>query len=204
VTEELWGHLKSAVLESPLAAELPDWPEALMIASWPEPRPPESWERNKIGEFEDIKEVIRAVRNYRSEEKVPQNKLISSAIIESTDSAKIFRDQLGVISSLALIDSTNIQVFDGIESKPENHVVLVVGSSNIYLKQSDPVDKEEERNRLNQDLAEVDTQIIRLMELLGGPFTQKAPPQVVEKERLKLEGFQKSRDQITRQLEELE
>ncbi|MFN2159668.1 MAG: valine--tRNA ligase, partial [Anaerolineales bacterium] len=43
VTEELWGHLKSAVLESPLAAELPDWPEALMIASWPEPRPPESW-----------------------------------------------------------------------------------------------------------------------------------------------------------------
>ena len=204
VTEELWGHLKSAVLESPLAADLPDWPEALMIASWPEPRPPESWERNKIGEFEDIKEVIRAVRNYRSEEKVPQNKLISSAIIESTDSAKIFRDQLGVISSLALIDSTNIQVFDGIESKPENHVVLVVGSSNIYLKQSDPVDKEEERNRLNQDLAEVDTQIIRLMELLGGPFTQKAPPQVVEKERLKLEGFQKSRDQITRQLEELE
>ncbi|MFN2159667.1 MAG: hypothetical protein ACK2TW_06920, partial [Anaerolineales bacterium] len=60
------------------------------------------------------------------------------------------------------------------------------------------------RNRLNQDLAEVDTQIFRLTELLGGPFTQKAPPQVVEKERLKLEGFQKSRDQITRQLEELE
>jgi len=204
VTEELWGHLREAVLNSALASSLPDWPEALMIASWPEPRPPEAWEKNKIDEFEDIKEVIRAVRNYRSEEKIPQNKRISSFIIESTDTAEIFRDQLGVISSLAIIDSSNMQVFDSIESKPENHVVLVVGSSNIYLKQFDPIDKEEEQKKLNQDLRKVNTQIARLTELLDGPFVQKAPAQVVEKERLKLEGYQKSKDQIARQLKNLE
>ena len=37
ITEELWGHLRQAVLDSPLAAEAADWPEALIIASWPMP-----------------------------------------------------------------------------------------------------------------------------------------------------------------------
>jgi valyl-tRNA synthetase len=203
VTEELWGHLKSAVLESPLAAELPDWPEALMIASWPEPRPPESWEKTKVGEFSLVQDIVRSVRNMRSEKKVPPGKRIS-AVIVSDESSEILIEQRETISALAGIEKEGLSILKTIDSKPENHIGQVVGSVSIYLPLSDLVDKEEERNRLNQDLAEVDTQIIRLMELLGGPFTQKAPPQVVEKERLKLEGFQKSRDQITRQLEELE
>jgi len=38
VTEELWGHLRTAVLDSPLAGLAKTWPEALIIAPWPEPR----------------------------------------------------------------------------------------------------------------------------------------------------------------------
>ncbi|MCX6035955.1 MAG: valine--tRNA ligase, partial [Chloroflexi bacterium] len=35
VTEELWGHLRRALLASPLSGLAKDWPEALIIASWP-------------------------------------------------------------------------------------------------------------------------------------------------------------------------
>jgi len=41
VTEELWGHLRRAILESPLSNIAQDWPEALIIARWPDPRQPE-------------------------------------------------------------------------------------------------------------------------------------------------------------------
>ena len=78
-----------------------------------------------------------------------------------------------------------------------------MGSVNIYLPLSDLRDKEEERLRLQQKLEEVESQIGRLTNLLDGPFAQKAPPQVVEKERNKLEGYQKSRHQIVKQIDEL-
>src|SRR5664280_319178 len=34
VTEELWGHLRQAVLQSPFAPLAADWPEALIVAVW--------------------------------------------------------------------------------------------------------------------------------------------------------------------------
>ncbi len=49
ITEELWGHLKGAVQQSPLANRLGDWPEALIIAPWPTARPEEGWEAGKTG-----------------------------------------------------------------------------------------------------------------------------------------------------------
>src|SRR6266542_3560978 len=51
VTEELWGHLRRAILESPLSNIAQDWPEALIIARWPEPRAREGWEKTVIANF---------------------------------------------------------------------------------------------------------------------------------------------------------
>ena len=51
VTEELWGHLRSALRESPISSLSQDWPEALIVARWPEPSEPEGWEQEKIADF---------------------------------------------------------------------------------------------------------------------------------------------------------
>ena len=45
VTEEIWGHLRGALKDSPLASVTEDWPEALIIAKWPEPRDLVHWNR---------------------------------------------------------------------------------------------------------------------------------------------------------------
>ena len=58
VTEELWGHLRSALRESPISDLSKDWPEALIIAKWPEPDEPEGWEQEKIADFMVIQEVV--------------------------------------------------------------------------------------------------------------------------------------------------
>ncbi len=37
ITEEVWGHLRTALRESPLAGLAADWPDALIVAQFPEP-----------------------------------------------------------------------------------------------------------------------------------------------------------------------
>ncbi|MFM8876226.1 MAG: valine--tRNA ligase, partial [Anaerolineae bacterium] len=58
VTEEIWGHLHSAVRESPLKDICKGWTDALIVAKWPEPRDPEGWEAEKIADFELIQEIV--------------------------------------------------------------------------------------------------------------------------------------------------
>src|SRR6266498_3130984 len=68
VTEEIWGHLKNTILQSSISNLASDWSEALIVAKWPEPREIEGWEESKIADFTLIQEIVRSIRNLRSEE----------------------------------------------------------------------------------------------------------------------------------------
>ena len=83
-----------------------------MIAPWPEPRPPESWEETKLDEFGLVQDVVRAVRNLRSEKKVPPGKRIS-AVIVSAESADTLNHQRETISALAGIEEKDLGDFEG-------------------------------------------------------------------------------------------
>jgi valyl-tRNA synthetase len=62
------------------------------------------------------------------------------------------------------------------------------------------VNVEAERDRLEKELAEAESQIQRLEKLLSSPFAQKAPAEVVEKERNKLAEYQETADRLKQQL----
>jgi valyl-tRNA synthetase len=66
------------------------------------------------------------------------------------------------------------------------------------------VDSSEERARLLKDLAEVETQIQRLEALLASPFAEKAPAQVVQKERDKLASYLETAQKIKSQIKSQE
>ncbi|MBW6473563.1 MAG: valine--tRNA ligase, partial [Anaerolineaceae bacterium] len=77
VTEELWGHLKSACLEkSEHFSPKQGWEKALIIARWPEALEIEGWEEEKIKYFNIIQEIVRTIRNIRTEKKIPPSKKI--------------------------------------------------------------------------------------------------------------------------------
>jgi valyl-tRNA synthetase len=199
VTEELWGHLKGAVAESPISNLYPDWSEALMVASWPLPHPEEGWESEKVASFNLVQEVVRAIRNLRSEKDVKPGRRIPATLV-THDYAHIFREQAASLSTLAQIDPGALKIAESLPGKPAGHIALVVGPVEIYLPLSGLVDKFEERSRLEKDLAEVESQIQRLRTLLAGSFGEKAPPPVVQKERDKLEGYQQTAEKIKSQL----
>lgn len=199
VTEEIWGHLRRALRESPLASETDNWPQALIIARWPEPREPEGWEDEKIADFTLLQDAIRAIRNLRAEKDVKPSKKLAATFVGGAR-AGMLREQAATIAALAGLDPAGLTITESLPAKPENSAVLVIGPLEIHLPLSDLVDPAAERARLAKELTDAEAQIARLEKLLASDFASKAPPAVVNKEREKLSACKETAEKIRAQL----
>ena len=123
---------------------------------------------------------------------------------KSCFSQHILKQQIKSLAAFAKLDESRIQIHNQFSGKPEDHIALVVGSIEIYLPLTGLVDIVEERSRLERDLTETEGQITRLTKLLAGPFTEKAPQNIVQNEREKLNALQEKAEKIKTQLVGLE
>jgi valyl-tRNA synthetase len=199
VTEEIWGHLRNALRESPLADLAKDWPNALIVAKFPEPRQPEGWEEAKVADFELIQEIVRSIRNLRAEKNVAASKKLSATII-SGDKMNLLKEQASVIAALASLDESQVSVLRSLDQKPDDSVSLVVGSIEMYLPLVGMVDLANDKARLEKELMEAESHIERLEKLLSSDFANKAPAALVQKEREKLAGYKDTAEKIKAQL----
>jgi len=199
VTEEMWGHLRRAVLDSGASHIFDDSPHALIVAKWPEARELEGWEDAKITDFELIQEIVRAIRNIRNEKNVSPSKRIAATII-SNDKMDLLKEQSTIIAALAGLDPSQIVIYQLLKEKPKDSIALVVGSVEIYLPLAGMVDLANEKARLEKDLKEAESHITRLENLLNGDFANKAPAALVAKERDKLAGYKDTAEKIKSQL----
>ncbi|MBN2386339.1 MAG: valine--tRNA ligase [Anaerolineales bacterium] len=199
VTEELWGHLRKALLGSPLAEVAANWPEALIVASWPEPRAPEGWEEARLDDFSLLQEMVRSVRNLRAEKTVQPARRIP-AIVAGGDRTALVREQAGILAALAGLDEAQVSIQETLAEKPGDSVALVVGPVEIHIPLAGVVDLEEERTRLTRELTNTEAQIVRLKNLLASDFTKRAPETVVQKEREKLEAYKETARKLKSQL----
>jgi valyl-tRNA synthetase len=208
VTEEIWGHLKGVAQEHSerLLAQNGAWEEALIVARWPEPQAGEFGETESLARFSLLQDILRAIRNLRAEKKVEPARRIPAVLVGSPETAAMLEEQRGVLAALARLEAEAVSIVaqeGNAYPRPEGHVALVVGPVEVYLPLSGLVETGAERARLEKDLAEVQTQIERLEELLGSPFADKAPASVVQKERDKLAGYQETAARLQAQLEML-
>jgi len=201
VTEELWGHLRGATLESPLKDLAKDWSSALIVAKWPEPREPEGWETEKIADFELIQEIVRSIRNLRAEKGVAPSKKIAASI-SAGGKLDLLTSQSFVLASLAGLDHSQVSILESLADKPKDSVTLVVGSVEVHIPLAGMVDLAEEKSRLEKELKETESHIERLEKLLGSDFANKAPAPVVQKERDKLAGYKETAEKIKAQLKQ--
>jgi len=199
VTEEIWGHLHSALRESPISSLSKDWPQALIAAKFPEPIEEESWEAKSIADFELIQEIVRSIRNLRAEKGIAPSKKLP-ATISAGDKLDLITNQISVIASLAGLDQSQISNLQSLKDKPEDSAALVVGSIEIYLPLAGMVDLANEKARLEKELKEAESHIQRLENLLNGDFANKAPAALVQKEKDKLAGYKDTAEKIKAQL----
>jgi valyl-tRNA synthetase len=199
VTEELYGLIKAACERHPAGfGPKSGWEDALIIAQWPDAGPEEPWEQEGRS-FELIRELVTAIRNARAESNIEARKKIE-ATIQAGESAKLLEANREAIAWLARLSPTGLQITEQLSSPPEQAVPLVVGPVEVYLPLSGMMDLDAELLRLANELAEAQEQIQRLEGLLSGDFAERAPADVIEKERHKLEALRESAAKLTEQL----
>jgi len=199
VTEALYGYLKDACQSNQYIYNPErDWEEHLIIARWPERMPHEDWEDTAIKNFELIQEIVRTIRNLRSEFKIEPSKAIDTILV-SGSKTEFLKENRHLLIDLAGLNEEGLKI---LASKPDTDglTVVVIEDIEIYLNLNTGGESELDRERLERELAEAESQIDRLEKLLASPFAQKAPEKVVQVEREKLEGYRASAIKLRDQL----
>jgi len=185
VTEELWGRLKAACEDHPAGFGPEEgWEGALIVARWPAAGEGAA-DEEKANAFTLARELIHAIRNARAEKDVEPKRRIA-AVISAGAYAAVLEEQRRLLEILARLDADKLRIGEMLEA-PEKAVPLVVGGIEAYLPLEGLFSVEEERERLSKELEGARKQAVRLEKLLAGDFAERAPDEVVEVERARLE-----------------
>ncbi len=147
-------------------------------------------ENNKIdpdaeAEIEWVKQFILGVRQIRGEMDIAPGKPLSILLANgsSMDRNYLAANQT-TIQFVGRIES--IEVIDDETTAPESAVTLI-GNAKILIPLEGLIDKEAEITRINKEMEKLQAEQNRLTgKLSNANFVDKAPPAVVEKERIKL------------------
>ncbi len=200
VTEELWGYLKETCQNS-AAQFVPakGWKDALMVSEWPTLTNIKKDEAKVVSQFEHIRDLVRAIRNFRTEKNVTPGKKLEAEFY-CGQHLPIIQEELGSICFLGHLDRSQVLLREHRPETVDPAGGLVVSGIEVFLKLEETLDMEAEKSRLQLEITETVTQIERLQNLLHSPFAEKAPAAVVDKEKQRLLGFQqtltKLRDQF--------
>ena len=148
-----------------------------------------------------IMELVRGIRNARAEYNVEPGKRIP-ALIAAGDKLMLLQDQAETLCTLARVDSTQLTLAAELPA-PSQALTLVAGNVTAYVPLSGLIDLAAERIRLGKELADAETQMARSDTLLNGPFAQRAPANVVQRERDKVLELQTRAQRLRARLADL-
>jgi len=180
VTEVIWGEMDSD--------------KSLINESWPDEK---SDKHETSNQFDLIIETVKAIRNARSVNKVEPAKKIK-AIIYAGKNTELLKSQEVLIKSLRTgIDSVEIKE-SGEEIK--NEIFTSVGNLKIYLIGA--IDMEKEKERISKEIINLEKQISIISGKLSNKnFVERAPEELVKKEKERLKGFESELKAFKKQLE---
>jgi valyl-tRNA synthetase len=191
VTEETWGYLKQAAGDA-------SWPEGLIVAPWPAAEGRDEAAETDMGLLMDI---IRAIRNARAEYDVKPGQLIAAEISAGGCKAML-TEQADILCSLARLDRARLVIAPHRDA-PANALTLVTGAVSTYLPLAELVDLDAECEKLKKELQETEAQAARSASLLDGPFAQRAPANVVQREKDKLAELRGRAERLRSRITEL-
>ncbi|RLC90319.1 MAG: valine--tRNA ligase [Chloroflexi bacterium] len=187
VTEALWQALP--------AASKPG--EALIVAPWPL-QDAALLDDEAEAQMAVLMELVRGIRNARAEYDVPAGKRVAATLAAGA-LAPVLAARREVLIQLARLDPEALTIVA--EAEPLSQAASVVAGELVaYLPLAGLVDLVAERARLQKLLANLDDRIAVSEGRLAGPFTEKAPAAVVERERARLAEMQAEAAQLREQL----
>mgnify|MGYP001343548045 FL=1 len=146
--------------------------------------------------------VIRAIRNIRGELDVPPGKRIAVSLdCKSEGSVAAIIAGETYLKSLARVE--DLQVGVGLEH-PKQVSTQVAGDVEVLIPLAGLIDVEEEESRLNKEIAKVQKDVDFFHKKLSNEkFVANAPPQVLEKDRAKLQAAEEKLAILRQSLEKI-
>jgi len=190
ITEEIWQRL-------PLERQT----ESIMVAPYPKDsgrRYPES-----VREVNLLKEIVYTIRNIRGEMHVPPEmkaKVLVKEIHEGV--GEVIETHGGTILFLAGLDSLTCERNI---LKPSGSAAAVGTGYEVYLPLKGLIDIERERERLAKEEQRFQSEIARSSTKLENPkFVDRAPSEIVDRERERLRSFEENVERVRRLLKSLD
>jgi valyl-tRNA synthetase len=179
ITEELWQKV------APLANKKG---ETIMLQPYPQ-FDVTKVDLNAETEIAWVKEVILGIRRIRSEMNISPAKQLSILVQNSSESdLQKLQNNQSFISTLSRLQ--NIEFLDSNTMPPESAITLV-GEMKILIPLAGLIDKEAELKRLNKEIDKVRKEHDKLSSKLENPnFIEKAPVELVEKEKQRVAELQ--------------
>lgn len=182
ITEEIWQ-------------AIPNDCESIMIAPWPQHQEDLCF-RQEEEDFEKVMSAIKAIRNRRAEMNVPPSKkarvLIKTLDTDVFESGAMFIERLASASEVKVSGVAPQQGEDFSDA-----VQVITDSARIFIPLDELVDKEKELARLEKERKACEKDIAMVEQKLSSQgFIEKAPQNVVEAERVKLEKHKERMEKI--------
>jgi valyl-tRNA synthetase len=190
VTEELWHHL-------------PGQRDHIMVS--PFPKHFDAWSDARAEDIiKQVMEVVSSIRNARSELGIHPGAKIIVIVLPHSEKAHSFLDsQEKAINTLAGVETLNL-LSEG-EPRPEGAATVILEDLEIFIPLEGFVDIEEELRKLTKEEKKLGKELAKTeTKLKNENFLSRAPQEIVQKERDKVNKFQTKLKKIVSHKETLE
>ena len=178
---------------------LPATTGSIMISKWPEAGSIYDVEEKAM---QNVMEMVRGIRNLRSEMNVPANRKAVISILASGESRPDYEMCAQYIARLAY--ASEIKFIESKKDVPENSVSVVGTGAEAFMPLGELIDIDKEVARLEGEAKRLEGEIKRAEGLLSNSrFVDKAPAAVVQEERDKLAKYHDMLAAINQRLFEL-
>ncbi len=192
ITEEIWQRA------APLAGRAG---ETLMLAPFPSPDPALE-DPAAEAEMEWVMAFILGVRRIKGELNIPPGRPVPVLLANASDDdrARLTRHR-AYLDRLARLQSAEVLADE--DAAPEASVALV-GEMKLLIPLAGLIDKDAELQRLRKEIQRLETDLERTRAKLANPrFVDRAPAEVVDKERERLAQRQSALDKLSAQAERI-
>ena len=189
ITEELYSYL-------------PGHEGMLINASWPTVSKEYCFPEDSA-RMEAVMEVIRSTRNLRAEMKVNASKKATLILKCNAGMEDTFRKSEGYLNRLA--SASSVEYLSPNEANPEKSASAVTPNATLFIPMGELVDIDKEILRLNKELEGTLGEIKRSEGKLNNPgFVAKAPANLIQQEKDKVEKNTVLAETIRERIKELE
>jgi len=212
VTEEAWQYLTNAERRTQNDEQESDASEtqpsafslqrSIMIAPYPVAGAA-AFDEAAERDFALVQELITSIRNVRNEYKVEPSHFVAATVAAGARAAML-NEQRAQIVRLARVADEQLSIVERLDAKLDHAAALVVGDVEVFLPLAGLVDLAAERARLSKELDAADADIARRAARLGNAgFVDKAPANVVQRERDGLEAAMVTAEKLRERLAQL-